>query len=48
VLKSKGASMSQSADRRIFIPLLAEKNFYGYPNKNYDIAVGVENAAKID
>jgi putative ABC transport system permease protein len=48
VLKSKGASMSQSADRRIFIPLLAEKNFYGYADKNYEVAVGVENAVKID
>ena len=48
VLKSKGASMSQSADRTVFIPLLSEKNYYGYPEKNYDISVGVQNAAFID
>ena len=48
VLKSKGASISQSADRRIFIPLLAAKNYYGYADKNYDIAVDVENAIEID
>jgi putative ABC transport system permease protein len=48
VLKSKGASMSQSADRRILIPLRTEKNYYGYTNKNYDIAVGVENATEIN
>jgi putative ABC transport system permease protein len=48
VLKSKGASMSQSADRRIMIPLRTEKNYYGHANKNYDIAVAVENATEID
>lgn len=48
VLKSKGASMSQSADRRILIPLLAEKNHYGYAEKNYNIVVGVETATEID
>ncbi|HLF62965.1 MAG TPA: ABC transporter permease [Saprospiraceae bacterium] len=48
VLKSKGASMSQSADRRILIPLQSEKNHYGYSDKNYDIIVGVEQATEID
>ncbi len=48
VLKSKGASMSQSADRRILIPLQSEKNHYGYSDKNYDVIVGVENASEID
>jgi putative ABC transport system permease protein len=48
VLKSRGASMSQSADRRILIPLLTEKNHYGYTDKNYDIIVGVQNAVDID
>jgi len=48
VLQSKGASMNQSADRRVFIPLLAEKNYYGYTDKNYEIAVGVESATELD
>ena len=48
VLKSKGAAMRQSADRRILIPILAEKNFYGYSNKNYDISVNVPNSVNID
>jgi putative ABC transport system permease protein len=48
VLQSKGASMSQSADRRVFIPLRAEKNSYGYSDKNYDISVGVHNAAEVE
>lgn len=48
VLVSKGASMSQSADRRVLIPLRAEKSLYGFSDKNYDIAVGVSNAAQVD
>lgn len=48
VLASKGASMSDNADRRIFIPLLTEKRFYGFSNKNYQIAVGVPQAIDID
>jgi putative ABC transport system permease protein len=48
VLKSKGATMSQSSDRRIFIPILAEKNYFGFTDKNYNIAVGVENAVEIN
>lgn len=48
VLKSKGASMSESADRRILIPLQADKNHYGYSDKNYDLTVGVEQANQID
>jgi putative ABC transport system permease protein len=48
VLKSKGASMSQSADRRIFIPLLAEKRFYGYARKNYNIMISVPTAIEMD
>lgn len=48
VLKSKGASMSQSADRRILIPLQAEKNHYGYSDKNYDLTIGVAQANQID
>ncbi|MDX1477961.1 MAG: ABC transporter permease [Saprospiraceae bacterium] len=48
VLESKGASMSQSADRRVFIPLNAERRFYGWTNKNYEVAVGVPAALEID
>lgn len=48
VLASKGASMNQSDDRRLFIPLLAERRFYGYADKNYQIAVAVPTSFEMD
>ena len=47
-MESEGASMNQSADRQILIPLLAEKRFYGYSNKNYSITVAVPSATEMD
>lgn len=47
-LESEGASMNQSADRQILIPLLAEKRFYGYANKNYNITVAVPSSTQMD
>lgn len=48
VLTEKGASMNQRADRQILIPILAEKRFYGYAEKNYAIAVSVPSALEMD
>jgi putative ABC transport system permease protein len=48
VLKSKGSSMQSSSDRVVFAPLLNVKRFYGYPEKNYDISVGVRSAEELD
>jgi putative ABC transport system permease protein len=48
VLTSKGSTMGQSADRRILIPLRAERNLYGYANKNYSISVIIDDAESID
>ncbi len=48
VLKSKGASMNEGADRRILIPLQRAKLDYGYNDANYEIDVAVLNAAEID
>lgn len=48
VLTSKGASMNQSADRRVLIPLLAERHLYGYADKNYDISVAIPAATEMD
>ncbi|HEY3387731.1 MAG TPA: ABC transporter permease, partial [Saprospiraceae bacterium] len=48
VLKSKGASMNQSADRRVLIPLFVERQWYGYANKNYDIDISIGSAAAMD
>ena len=48
VLASKGATMNRSADRRILIPLIAERYLYGNPNKNYDVMVSTSNSTDID
>ena len=48
VLKSKGASMNQSADRRVLIPLSVERQWYSYANKNYDIDISIVSAMQLD
>ena len=48
VLASKGASMNQSADRRILIPLLTERRLYGFAKKNYSITVATSAATQLD
>ena len=48
VLESKGATMNQSSDRRIFIPLLTLKRYYGYSEKNYSVQVSVALATQMD
>lgn len=48
VLKSKGNSSGSSQDRRVFIPLMTAKSKYGYPKKNYNVSVAMQNAAMVD
>mgnify|MGYP001556951856 CR=1 FL=1 len=48
VLSSKGSTMSQSNDRRVFIPLLNAKRYYGYANRNYSIMAAVQDPRAID
>lgn len=48
VLKSKGATMNQSDDRRVLIPLLEGKRFYGTSQTNYNITVGINNATQME
>lgn len=49
ILASKGATMNRSADRRILIPLFAERYLYGNSeNKNYDLMVSSANSTEID
>ncbi|HJW29694.1 MAG TPA: ABC transporter permease [Saprospiraceae bacterium] len=48
VLTSKGASMNQSADRRILIPLFSERRLYGYPDKNYTISVSTHSPTDLE
>ncbi|MBK8954618.1 MAG: ABC transporter permease [Saprospiraceae bacterium] len=47
-LKSKGASMNEGADRRVYIPLNNAKLEYGVADSNFDIEVNVPNAVDID
>jgi len=48
ILASKGSSMNQSADRRILIPILAERRLYSYPDKNYGVTVSTSNSTDIE
>lgn len=48
VVKSKGASMNQSADRMVWIPLLSGKRFFGSSDTNYDITVAVGDATNME
>lgn len=48
VLKSKGAAISNSSDRRVFIPLLNAKRYYGYEDRNYSIISAIEQTTQID
>lgn len=48
ILKSKGASMNQSEDRRILIPLQTGKRYFGTQNTNYNILVAMNDATQID
>lgn len=48
VLKSKGSSMSSSNDRRVFIPLLNAKRYYGYADRNYTVMVSVKDPTTIE
>lgn len=48
VLKSKGATMTASNDKRIFIPLFNAKRYYGYANKNYSLMAAMNDTRTID
>lgn len=48
VLKSKGSSMTASNDRRVFIPLLNAKRYYGYADRNYTVMTAVNDPTTIE
>ncbi len=48
VLKSKGSSMNESADRRILIPLQTGKRYYGTSRTNYQLMVAVNDGTQMD
>lgn len=48
VLASKGSSMTQSHDRRVFIPLLNAKRYYGYADRNYSLMVSIKDPTRME
>ncbi len=48
VLKSRGSSMNQNDDRRVIIPLMNGKRYYGSAKKNYRVQVSVLNPTEMD
>lgn len=48
VLEGKGSSMNASSDRRVFIPLLNAKRYYGYADRNYSIMTAIQDPTTID
>ncbi|MCB0617744.1 MAG: ABC transporter permease [Saprospiraceae bacterium] len=48
ILASKGSSMNQSEDRQVLIPLLSGKRFYGSSDRNYEVAVAVDNTTDLE
>lgn len=48
VLASKGSNFGGNSDRRAFITITKAKQVYGYPEKNYNLLVGVSNGQEID
>jgi len=48
VLSEKGSAVNNGADRRVFIPLMNAKQYYGYPEKRYGVMAVVQNTAQLD
>jgi len=48
ILKSKGATMNQQADRQVLIPIMNAKRYYGYNRQRCNVSVTVEDPLKLD
>jgi len=48
VLKSKGSSMSDSGDRRVFISLVASNRIYGTADRNHGLYVGTRSPDELE
>ena len=48
VLESRGSSMNANEDKRVFIPLLNAKRYYGYANRNYSIMAAVQDPTAME
>jgi putative ABC transport system permease protein len=47
-LKTKGAAIEGSSDRRVFIPLYTSKVKYGYDDKSYVVSISTNNPSLIE
>ena len=47
-LDSKGSSMTTSNDRRVFIPILNAKRYYGSAERNYSVMAYIKDPTQID
>lgn len=47
-IKSRGASINQSEDRQVLIPLFTGKRYYGTSETNYDLAISVRQSSDMD
>ncbi len=47
VLADRGSSMNDSGNKRVFVPLLNSKKYFGYPNKNYSVVGGIKDATRM-
>lgn len=48
VLNEKGSAVNNGADKRVFIPLLNAKRYYGYPDKRYDVMTAVQQTTQLE
>ena len=48
VLKEKGSAVNNGADRRVYIPLLNAKRYYGYADKRYDVMASVQQTTQLE
>lgn len=48
VLEEKGSAVNNGADRRVFIPLLNAKRYYGYADKRYDVMSSVQQTTQLE
>ena len=48
VLEGKGSSMTTSNDRRVFIPILNAKRYYGNADRNYSLMAYIKDPTQIE
>ncbi len=48
VLESKGSSMTSNEDKVVLVPITNAVRYYDHPKKNYNVAVGVGDATRMN